>query len=105
MAIITAVLAFLGPLLNELFKDCAKERAEKAAEKLPAPETFASEGEYRDAVFDQMLADLRPWERRKRNAIRRAKAVAAKHNVTSQGAMPLAADDAEELADLVAAIE
>lgn len=102
-AIITAVLSFLGPLIADWLKKCGEERAQKAAEKLPDASTFASEHEARDALFDQMIADLPPHARIRRAMLRRCKAVSAKCGVTSQGvATAMSAEDAEELADLAA---
>ncbi|VTT96592.1 unnamed protein product [Gemmataceae bacterium] len=96
-ALITALLAFFGPILAELIKKWLAT----AADRLPAAETFASEDQARDALFDQAIADLPKRARGRRALLRRLKGVAAASGVTSAGpARPVSAADAEELADL-----
>jgi hypothetical protein len=74
--IIAALIRVLGPVLADWLEGCTKERLENAAAKLPAADTFASEGEAAAAVFDRAIADLPRWAKWRRNALARAKEVA-----------------------------
>lgn len=97
-ALITALLAFFGPLLADWLKQCAAKRAERAAAKLPDISTYASEAEARDALFDQMIEDLPIFAPSRKRLLRKLKAAAAKSGVTSEGvATPLDAEDAAYL--------
>lgn len=100
--LIAMLAAILGPLLSELLKNCAEERAKDAAAKLPPIEEFASEHAARDALFDQMIEDT-VLPRRKR-ILRRFKEKAYVAGITSTGATtPLGAEDAAYLRGLAEA--
>lgn len=103
-SIIAVLLEFLSPLIQDWLAKCAENRAQAAAERLPAFESFASEDAARDALFDEMISDLPALAFARRGLLRRAKRAAAKAGVTSAGAArPLDPEDAAELADLAGA--
>jgi dihydrodipicolinate synthase/N-acetylneuraminate lyase len=104
--LIAALVEVLGPLVADWLKSCGEDRAKRAAERLPAFESFASEDAARDALFDEVIADLPRLAFARRGLLRRLKATAAKAGVTSAGAArPLDPEDAADLADLAAAAD
>jgi hypothetical protein len=93
-AIIAALIRVLGPVLADWLEGCTKERLENAAAKLPAADTFASEGEAAAAVFDRAIKDLPRWAKWRRKALARAKEVAVQGSAIRRE--PLTADEVAE---------
>jgi hypothetical protein len=102
-AIIAALIRVLGPVLAGWVEDCTKERLEKAAAKLPAADTYASEGEAAAAVFDRAIKDLPRWAKWRRKALQRAKEVAVQGKKLRRAKLT-AAEIAEGL-DFVGAVK
>ena len=99
-SLLIALLDWLGPILVKLVQDWLRRRLEMAAEALPAMETYGTEAEARDALFDRAIADLPPWANQRRKFLRRAKVAAAVAGVSSQHVPQMGQSDAEELSDL-----
>jgi hypothetical protein len=92
--IILAVLELLGPVLQDLLKDCMEEDLQDAAAELPDPETYGSQGEAAAALFDQAIEQTPRWRIRKRKAYRKAKAAAVVGGTLRS--WPLAEDEVRE---------
>lgn len=99
-AIIAALVQFFGPLVADWLKKCSEKKATDVAEQMPDVDTFASEHEARDALFDQVIEKLPRRAFVRRAFARRMKAVAAKNGITSQGGEPLSEEDVKELTGL-----
>lgn len=103
-ALIAVLVEVLSPLVADWLKECAEDRAKRAAARLPAYESFASEEERLVALFDEIDAGLPTFAPVRHRFVRRAKEAALRAGVTSAGAArPLDAGDAAELAALGAA--
>lgn len=63
MAIIATLVQVFGPMLAALLQKWFEKRMTKAAEGLAAPETFATEDEARNALFDSAIARCFGWRR------------------------------------------
>ena len=85
-AIIAALISVLGPMFVEWLRKWIESRLHKAAEKLPPVESFASEHEARDALFDAALKDLPKYAKGRRALLKRMKSAASAAGITSAGA-------------------
>lgn len=103
-ALIMMLIQVLGPILVEWLRKWLDSRLARAAEKLPAMSSYASEHAARNALFDQAIADLPHLAYARRALLRRMKDASIDAGVTSQGAArPLTEEEATGLADLAGA--
>lgn len=108
MSLITALLAFLGPILEKWLATCAEKRAAKVAATLPPLESYSSQSDARRALLAAMRDDLPKWARIRKALLTRAAAVLDKHDVTTATVgtiQDVSPDDAAELRNLSSAAE
>jgi hypothetical protein len=103
LAIISALLTIFGPLIADWLKGCLEERLNEAAASLPPAETYASEGDASDALFDEAIRGLPRFAFARRAALRRAKAAAREGDGIRTA--PLTAAELDEARDLVGAVK
>lgn len=105
-AIIAALISVFGPMLLAWIQKWLESRANKAAARLPAVGSFASEHDARNALFDAMIEDLPRAAFARRSLLRRLKGAAARAGVTSTGAAsPISPEDAGDIADAVGIVD
>lgn len=75
-SIIAALLTIFGPMLIEWLKQWLESRMADAATRLPAVASFGSEGDARDALFDEAIRSLPRFAFARRSLLRRMKASA-----------------------------
>jgi hypothetical protein len=102
VTIIATVLELLGPVLQDLLKNCMEDQLNDAAADLPAAETYGSDGLAAEALFEKAIANLPFWARFRKRALRRAKAVAVQGNTLR--AYPLSESEIREGFALVGSV-
>lgn len=76
ITIIAALLTVFGPAISDWLENCTKDRLKEAADSLPAPSTFASEGAAVAAMFNKAIAALPRRAFLRRKALARMKKAA-----------------------------
>src|SRR5688572_7416325 len=87
ITIVASILELLGPIIQDLLKNCMEDQLNDAAADLPAVETYDSEGQAAEALFNQAIANLPFWARFRKRAMRRAKAVAVEGDKVRRAAL------------------
>lgn len=101
-SIVAALLAIFGPLISDWLKECTEEKLSDAADNLPEPSTFGSEGEATAALFDEAIARLPRLAFVRRAALRRMKAASIVDGKLRTA--PLTAEEIAEARDLVGGV-
>lgn len=83
LSLITALLSFLGPILEKWLAGCAEKRALRVSSSLPDLSTFSSQSDARRALLSALLDDLPQRARVRRALLVRASAVLESHDVTT----------------------